>query len=119
MTDEPRYEDLTPAQKRHICNGCGPMGWGWLVPDFCFRAAGNRHDFAYWMGGGWSDKLAADLEFLANCLRLALNRRRRRRLHSLATLSFIYFGAVLLGGRRSFEFGPRKTRRDLARLERQ
>lgn len=117
MRDELRYKDLSPAQRRQICNGCGPMGWGWLVPDFCFGAAGNRHDFAYWMGGGWVDKFAADLEFLANCIRLALNRRRRRRLVRNALLSFVYFGAVLLGGRRSFNFGPRKTRADLAALE--
>lgn len=117
MTDEPRYEDLTPAQKQIICNGCGPMGWGWLVPEFCFHTAGNRHDFAYWMGGGWGDKLSADLRFLINCLRAAL-KRPKRRLPALSVLSFVYFGAVLLGGRRSFACGPRKTRGDLARLER-
>jgi hypothetical protein len=26
-------EILSPEQKKHICNGCGPKGMGWLVPD--------------------------------------------------------------------------------------
>jgi hypothetical protein len=28
-----RLSDVTPEQKKHICNGCGPKGMGWLVPD--------------------------------------------------------------------------------------
>lgn len=116
MRIEPRFVDLTPKQKRKICNGCGPMGWGWLVPEFCFHEAGNRHDFGYWMGGGWTDKLRADLRFLADCL-LASLRQPKKRFPWLAGLSFIYFFAVLFGGRRAFTWGKRKDVSDLAALE--
>lgn len=31
-------------------NGCGPSGWGKLVPDFVFRDACQDHDVAYGLG---------------------------------------------------------------------
>lgn len=115
MDEFPRFEDLTPLQMKAICNGCGPVGWGWLVPEFCFHEAGNVHDFRYWSGGGWIEKLAADCEFLINCLKGAQTKRRLKRPWFYG-LSFVYFAAVVFGGRRSFSWGKRKTKDDLAKV---
>jgi hypothetical protein len=63
------YEDLTPTQKKKLCNGAGKEGLqGWLVPDFVFKEAANRHDFDYWKGCNEDDRFGADRLFLGNML---------------------------------------------------
>jgi len=58
-----RYRNLTKAHKSLICNGCGPKG-GWVpVPEFCFHASCDHHDFNYWIGCTWKDRMKADLQF--------------------------------------------------------
>jgi len=108
------YEDLTEEQIKKWCNGCGPMGWGWLVPDLIFKLAGNKHDAGYQFGGGWPDKIRVDCAFLGNCLSAAYHELKRRRRYWFYFLSFVYFGAVLLGGRRCFRWGKRMTIDDLS-----
>lgn len=46
-------------------NGCGPEGWGGLVPDLTdeMLAAGLIHDLRYLIGGDEADKQAADEAF--------------------------------------------------------
>lgn len=47
------FWSLTPERKAKICNGGGPKGWGWLVPDTmwglsmtdCF----DIHDYDYYL----------------------------------------------------------------------
>lgn len=65
------YFDLTVEQLEDICNGCGPKGWGWVVPDK-FRIIGldlepacQIHDFCYHMG---YPKKESDNMFLDNNL---------------------------------------------------
>lgn len=114
-----RVENLSPAQHRAICNGCGPANWGWvsrLVPQFVFKEAGDAHDLAYWEGGGWVDKLGADLQFLVDCLSATL-KQPKTTWPKHAFWSFVYFGAVVLGGRRSFRWGKPRTEEDLALIE--
>lgn len=65
---ELEYDKLLPSDRRVICNGAGPVGLGWLVPDLWFREAANRHDFDYWRGGNLTDKVRADLRFWINSL---------------------------------------------------
>jgi len=89
------------------------MGWGWLVPDFCFKDAGDRHDAGYHFGGGMADKIRVDCAFLGNCLVAAYTREKRRERYWSYFLSFVYFVAVLLGGRRCFRWGKRMTVEDL------
>jgi len=102
---------------RAICNGCGPYGWGGYVPDLVFEEAGNRHDWAYSVGGGWFAKGAADVAFLRRCLRAAW-RGHWLRVPSRSLAAFVYFAAVALVGRRAFYFTdyPREMpdMRDLA-----
>jgi hypothetical protein len=58
-----RYRDLNETQKALICNGCGPKG-GWIpVPEFFCHASCDHHDFNYWLGCTWRDRLRADNQF--------------------------------------------------------
>ena len=56
--------------KARVCNGAGPAGYGWLVPDYfmflCMTAAADIHDWMYWEGHEQKDKDAADRVFLLN-----------------------------------------------------
>jgi hypothetical protein len=110
-----KLEDLTPSQRNIICNGCGPANWGWvsrLIPQFCFKEAGDAHDLAYWEGGGLLDKFGADLQFLIDCLSSTL-KQQKRWWPTYAIWSFIFFSAVVLGGRRSFRWAKPRTKEDL------
>ena len=107
--------ELTHEQRRLICNGAGPKGWGWLVPDLAFHAAADQHDLDYWIGGRWIEKPVADWRFLNNCLRAAWRRRGGRCL-VLILLAFIYFVAVALGGWTCFRYGKRRGQAELQRL---
>ncbi len=51
---------LTPAQKAHICNGCGPKSWKSTIPTWHGRDACCAHDLAYWVGGTQEDRRDAD-----------------------------------------------------------
>jgi len=70
----PEYWKLTPEEKKVICNGMGPKGYGLLVPDTMYgldvSEAGNIHDFMYLIGHTIEDKEAADRTFLNNMLRI-------------------------------------------------
>lgn len=64
------YWELTPEQKAEICNGAGPKGFGFLVPDTIYglsiTEAANIHDYMYHIGGHKYDKLIADKAFDSN-----------------------------------------------------
>lgn len=68
------YWQLSDEQRRDISNGCGPQGWGWLVPDrfrllgINFAPACDPHDYMYHVG---ADKKLADNVFLENCMACA------------------------------------------------
>ena len=99
------YRDLTPTQKKKLCNGAGKEGLqGWLVPDFVFREAANRHDFDYWKGCTEKHKKAADRRFLENMLNAAEYKSPGKKRFLLARMFFRrmairYYAAVMeLGG---------------------
>ena len=98
------FKNLTKEVKDAICNGMGPKGWGWLVPDHFYgldmSTCGNIHDFCYYQGGtGW-DKITADMVFLHNMIRVVwLNKNKKWRRYAMATR---YFLAVFWGGKKSF-----------------
>lgn len=85
-------EELTPKAKKHVCNGAGPKGLGWVVPDFQFTPAGNKHDMMYTCGGNAEDRKWADYNFLWFMKRLGGG-----------FLAYVYFWAVRFGGKSSFE----------------
>ena len=58
-------------------NGCGPSGWlDLVVPDEFFGVdvsfACQVHDWMYYTGRSWDDKIRADIAFLHNLLTIAL-----------------------------------------------
>jgi len=56
-----RYKDLTPEQKKEICNGCGGKG-GFIKPPhrIFFETSCDRHDFNYWKGCTEAHRLKSD-----------------------------------------------------------
>jgi hypothetical protein len=63
------YTELSPKEKKEICNGCGAKG-GIPVPNTFYgldiSEACNIHDFRYYVGTTWDDKVFADMEFGKN-----------------------------------------------------
>jgi hypothetical protein len=68
------YWLLNPEEKSRICNGAGPKGYGWLVPDTLYglsiKSAADIHDYMYYVGTTLQDKQEADRVFLNNMLRI-------------------------------------------------
>lgn len=95
--DDFRFDNLSPSARALICNGAGPKGLGWLIPDLWFKAAADRHDFDYWQGGNLSDKVRADVRFWGNSL-LGLLELRWYQMPAGLVLAHIYFLAVSLLG---------------------
>jgi hypothetical protein len=111
-------KDLTVAQRLIICNGAGPKGWGWLVPDLCFREAANVHDLNYWIGGGPQHKLLADTRFFIGCLETVLDSKIGFWRACLRLgLSFIYWFAVAVCGWCAFHWGRRRGLAELKALK--
>ncbi len=94
------YYNLTPDQKADICNGCGPSGYGFLVPDkfrligIDFNPACQIHDFCYHIG---MPKKEADNLFLENMLTIAETAHFGFK-QTANRMAFIYYLAVKNGG---------------------
>lgn len=107
-----KLSDLSPRMKSEVCNGVGPAGFGWLFPRWIafnkvFRLAADGHDLAYWLGGTWRDRLAADNQFLKHCLQAAFRQGVRSMLYIPA--AFVYWAAVRMGGSAAFHYGEKRT----------
>jgi len=63
----------TDEERAMVCNGCGPIGLEWLIPDeflgCSFDSPCDIHDWMYTFGGV-EDKQFADLVFLNNMIRV-------------------------------------------------
>jgi hypothetical protein len=72
-TDEQKFDKAIGGGKS-ICNGCGPSGFGALVPDsilgVCVTICGHIHNWAYQFGVDREDKMVADETFGDNMDRL-------------------------------------------------
>jgi len=70
------YWKLTTREHEEICNGAGPKGWGWIVPDTVWfldiTPVANPHDFGYYIGKTIEDKNEHDRIFLNNLVRWIL-----------------------------------------------
>ena len=110
-----KYADLTPTEKRFVCNGCGAKGRGAWVPDFMFTASCDHHDFNYWRGGNEAAREKADREFYEamkrDVRRLSWYRRPLARF-----LAWRYYRAVRRWGRSAFFYGQPKG---IAELEKE
>jgi hypothetical protein len=106
-----RYRDLTVEQRAIICNGCGPKGRWIPIPDFCFHASCDHHDFNYWIGCTWRDRLKADNQFYREMRRDA-GWDLKYQLWAL-----IYYIFVRLFGAAGFHFADvERDRADLAAI---
>ena len=92
----------TEKERKAICNGMGPSGKGWMVPDTMYGldmgAAGDVHDWMYTYPD-WLSRKSVDGIFLSNMYSIieahdgwgwvnALRRMRARK----------YYAAVRIGG---------------------
>jgi hypothetical protein len=104
-----RYCDLTEEQKAIICNGCGPKG-GWITaPQFFLHEICDHHDFNYWLGCTWRDRLKADNQLYT------AGRQKARRDFSNQTLVLLYYLAVRTFGASYFHYADReRDENDLA-----
>lgn len=119
MNNRLRWADLTEEDKATICNGCGPKGGFIKIPNFLFRASCDHHDFKYWRGGDWFDRLVADQKFLDAMLmdaRFQPFQAGRRPLHErlwFGLWAWTYYTAVRVFGSSAFHHGKERTRGDL------
>ena len=69
------YKLASKAKRKQICNGCGPKGYDWFVPDHLLginiTECCNIHDWMYNHGTTESDRCWADSLFLIN-MRIAI-----------------------------------------------
>lgn len=68
------YWEASSLEHLNFCNGCGPKGIGFLIPNklfgIDFSLACNIHDWMYAEGKTIEDKESADRVFLNNMVRL-------------------------------------------------
>ena len=102
------YLALSDKQRKFICNGCGPKGGLVPVPNFCFKASCNHHDFNYWLGCNKVDRKKADDQFYqAMKIDCMLESRFLIRLR-YKFWAWLYYQAVRLFGHKFFYFADKK-----------
>lgn len=102
-----KYADLTPEQKKFVCNGCGGKG-GWInPPEFLFHASCNHHDFKYWQGCTEEDRLKADKEFY-EAMKVDVSNAKWFLKPYYHTWAWTYYKAVQISGKKFFHYGDRK-----------
>lgn len=91
------YINLTPDRKKFICNGCGAKSgikvpstfWGLDISEAC-----QIHDYMYYVGKTYADKLEADRVFKNNLTRI-INARTGswlfRKLRHRRKKTYVYF----------------------------
>jgi hypothetical protein len=106
------YTKARPEELAVLCNGCGPQCFPRLrpyVPQLVFSEAGNRHDWDYWVGGGYPDYFRSNLRFLANCLLAVSNNSPFKSMPAHLLFAAFYYLAVKYGGAASFHWGTPRT----------
>ena len=120
-----KYEDLTLAQNKEICNGCGGKG-GWVKPPhrILFAPACNPHDYDYSCGCSWWDKIKADWKLrqgirqIVKTINIQILRDHLYFNESLLPdfairqiyirWADVYLAGVTIAGKLFFYFGPKK-----------
>ena len=100
-----KFDQLTPEERKMICNGCGGKG-SWIKPPhkLFFKACCDRHDYGYWKGGDEKRREYCDLKFYDAMLEDAnkvSNWFSRQRYKAWA---WLYFKAVRINGKKYFDF---------------
>lgn len=103
-----KYEDLTPENKKEICNGCGGKG-GFVKPPhrIFFKTSCNHHDYGYWRGCTAPDRKQADQmlykKMIEDCSTIGMVSWLRYR-----PWCWLYYQAVRMFGAKFFYFGDKK-----------
>jgi len=70
------YKLASKAKRKQVCNGCGPKGYDWFVPDnllgIDITECCNIHDWMYKCGKSNWERNWADMMFYIN-MRIAIN----------------------------------------------
>lgn len=108
------YWELTPEQRKMLCNGCGPKRplLDKLIPETCWfcnvSEACDIHDFMYHLGETLEDKKEADTAFLANMYRIIEAKTKNKWLKKLRKIrARTYYRAVRDFGGPAFWAGKR------------
>jgi hypothetical protein len=100
---------LHPKDYKRICNGMGPKGFGWLVPDTMWglnvSRAGDIHDFMYYWGL-WPREFCDKL-FLRNILAI-INKKGGKLAPLRRVRAHTYYKAVSLFGASSYSWRNKK-----------
>ena len=104
------YWKLTIKRHEEICNGAGPKGWGWVIPDTIWflniRHIAHIHDYGYHIGTNIDDKNEHDRIFLNNMIRWILHKTKSKIMKWLRLKrAQKYFNAVCLMGGPAFWSG--------------
>jgi hypothetical protein len=95
------------------CNGCGPSGWlSIFIPNkfsgLDISKACNLHDWEYYKGLTWEDKLIADRNFLFNLITIINDDAKNvstRKTHQRYEKAIMYFRFVAMYGEFAFISG--------------
>lgn len=110
MGPVPKYRDLTENQIDVMCNGCGPKGLAWILPDWRFRASCNHHDFNYWLGHTELDRKKADDQFyemmIVDAKAACPHWWQKPKYLWYKSQAWLYYKSVRSGGMLFFEYAP-------------
>lgn len=125
-----KYSQLTKAQKKFICNGCGGKGGIIKPPNFIFKASCNHHDFKFWKGYllehfkkankdfyKWMRQDIQDIPYSTHS-KLYIRYLQNLKITGVKSYyhvwAFSYYQAVNIGGKKYFNFDVKsKTLEDL------
>lgn len=108
-----KYKDLTPAQKKHICNGCGGKGGLIKPPNFIFLASCNHHDFKFWLGCTVIEFKQSNKDFYY-WMKEDIKQAKWYKRAYYHVWAYSYYKAVDIGGKKYFNFAlTPKTEEDL------
>lgn len=120
LATQPGFEDLTPAAKEEILNGCGPSGYGKVVPDTIFflsiLEACQRHDYGWHLAEQIDDPTErlrayrqADADFLDNMITIIYEKSANAAMRFLRChRAMTYFVAVREASRAKFDESVRE-----------
>jgi hypothetical protein len=109
LTAPTEYWPLDPSEKAYICNGAGPKGYEYMVPDTMYglsiTEAADIHDYMYYIGGDEYDRRIADDVFLINMQAIVELKTKWKWLKKLLLRRVrIYYLAVTRLGHSSFNY---------------
>ena len=103
-----KFEDLTPEEKKEICNGCGGKG-GWIKPPHAafFEASCNHHDYGYWKGNTKFHRKICDKAFF-EAMKRDCGRLRWWNYIRYRTWCSAYYKSVRMFGAKYFYFADKQ-----------